>query len=94
MQEFFENLSKEASTNSEKALNSLKSLISKASPASNGGQVNLPEMYMGSFQLLKMPMPQFTDIANGLGNMATAAQTINKLTGLSQGLPIAGLSKT
>lgn len=51
-------------------------------------------MYMGSFQLLKMPMPQFTDIANGLGNMATAAQAINKLTGLSQGLPIPGLSKT
>jgi hypothetical protein len=90
VQEWFENLAKNTSSNAQNTMNAIKDWFSQISQNSNTqGSQNLPTMYMGSFQLLKMPMPQFSDVIKGMGNLATAAQAFNKLTGgLPQGLPL------
>lgn len=84
VQEWFETLSKNVTTNTQNAMNNIKDWFTKmAENNQNGVSQSLPTMYMGSFQLLKMPMPQISDVVKGMGDLATAAQTVNKLTGLT-----------
>ncbi|XP_044260958.1 uncharacterized protein LOC123008949 [Tribolium madens] len=80
VQEWFENLGKNMSTNTQNTMTNIKNWFTQLAQNNNGGQ-NLPTMYMGSFQLLKMPMPQFSDVIKGMGDVATVVQSLNKLGG-------------
>nr|XP_015836234.1 PREDICTED: uncharacterized protein LOC103313320 isoform X2 [Tribolium castaneum] len=80
IQEWFENLGKNMSTNTQNTMNNINNWFTQLAQNNNGGQ-NLPTMYMGSFQLVKMPMPQISDVVKGMGDLATVVQTLNKLGG-------------
>ena len=95
VQQWFESLSQNASTGAQNAMNTFKEWLTNVSQRPNGGippVQNLPTMYMGSFQLLKMPMPQIGDVIKGMGDLASLAQTFNKVSGssglLPQGIPL------
>lgn len=75
VQEWFENLSKNASTVSQNTFNSMKEFFDKFNN-NQGGENNKPVMYMGGFQVLKMPIPSMEEVMKGMGNMALGFNSI------------------